>query len=96
MTDTSRARGIALAAVAAGLFAAVPLTAAAHSDDGEGHAHGGDGPNGKCIGGNACKGQSACKTADSQCAGQNVCKGQGFTITTADDCEAKGGSFEAA
>ena len=95
MTDTSRARGIALAAVAAGLFAAMPLTAAAHSDGGDGHAHGG-GANGKCIGGNACKGQSACKTANSQCAGQNDCKGQGFTITTAEDCEAKGGTFESA
>ena len=31
-----------------------------------------------CAGANACKGQSACKTAKSSCKGQNACKGQGF------------------
>ena len=31
-----------------------------------------------CSGVNACKGQSACKTAKSSCKGQNACKGQGF------------------
>jgi hypothetical protein len=31
-----------------------------------------------CTGANACKGQSACKTAKSSCKGQNACKGQGF------------------
>jgi hypothetical protein len=51
----------------------------------------------KCYGGNACKGQGACggvhKSGESySCAGNNECKGQGFTKTTAEDCEAKGGS----
>ena len=91
MRLTDRATGVALAAVAAGLFAALPLASSAHSDAEEGHVHG---SNGKCVGGNACKGQSACKTATGTCAGQNACKGQGFTITTAEDCEAKGGTFE--
>jgi hypothetical protein len=31
-----------------------------------------------CTGVNACKGQSACKTAKSSCKGMNACKGQGF------------------
>ena len=31
-----------------------------------------------CTGVNACKGQSACKSAKSSCKGQNACKGQGF------------------
>jgi len=40
---------------------------------------------------NACKGQSACKSASSACKGQNACKGQGFTeATDAKDCTAKG------
>ena len=32
----------------------------------------------KCIGGNACKGKGACKTAVNSCKGQNTCKGKGF------------------
>ena len=35
-----------------------------------------------CAGGNACKGQSACKTASSACKGQNACKGKGFVNTS--------------
>jgi hypothetical protein len=35
----------------------------------------------QCTGANACKGQSACKTAKSSCKGQNACKGQGFVNT---------------
>ena len=46
----------------------------------------------KCGASNACKGQSACKTANSACKGQNACKGQGFTeAADAKDCTAKGG-----
>jgi hypothetical protein len=39
-----------------------------------------------CAGANACKGQSACKSAKSSCKGMNACKGQGFVNT--------GNSFE--
>jgi hypothetical protein len=46
-----------------------------------------------CMGINACKGQSACKTADNACKGQNACKGKGFLPTkSAKACEAKGGT----
>ena len=34
----------------------------------------------KCYGGNACKGQSECKTTTNACKGQNACKGEGFTL----------------
>ncbi|WP_374547378.1 hypothetical protein [Rhodoblastus sp.] len=46
-----------------------------------------------CMGINACKGQSACKTASNACKGQNTCKGQGFLIEkSAKACTAKGGT----
>ncbi|MFZ2063453.1 MAG: hypothetical protein WAU82_20760 [Candidatus Binatus sp.] len=46
----------------------------------------------KCLGANACKGQSACKTATNDCQGKNSCKGKGYVITTdAKTCEDKGG-----
>jgi len=37
---------------------------------------------------NACKGQSACKTANNGCKGQNSCKGQGFLELTKKECTA--------
>ena len=39
-----------------------------------------------CAGANACKGQSACKSAANACKGQNACKGKGYIET--------GSSFE--
>lgn len=47
-----------------------------------------------CVGVNSCKGTSDCKTAENACKGQNVCKGHGFLITTAKDCDAKGGTVD--
>ena len=52
------------------------------------------GETGKCFGVNACKGQSACKTAKNDCKGHNACKGQGFIVTTDTDCAEKGGDFK--
>ena len=37
---------------------------------------------GKCMAGNACKGQSACKGSANSCKGQNACKGQGFSAAS--------------
>ena len=59
----------------------------------------GDAPSGstqaaqlKCLGANACKGQSACKTATNDCQGKNSCKGKGYVVTTdAKSCETLGG-----
>jgi hypothetical protein len=46
----------------------------------------------KCGGANACKGQSACKSAANSCKGQNACKGQGWSeAATSQECGAKGG-----
>ena len=78
--------GASVAALAAALlFAgsiAVPHPAAASS---KGH----------CIGANACKGKSACKTASNACKGQNACKGKGFTKLSAAKCaKIQGATFE--
>src|SRR2546421_10414718 len=48
---------------------------------------------GKCMAGNACKGQSACKGSANSCKGQNACKGQGFSATSEEACAAMGGKF---
>ncbi len=46
-----------------------------------------------CAGINSCKGQSACKTANSSCKGQNACKGQGWLPTaSAEECTSQGGT----
>lgn len=89
MKRTRDLGGAALAAAAAAIFAAAPLQLSAHES--EEHA---ELLEGKCMGGNACKGQGACRTATNQCAGENACKGQGFSMATKADCEAQGGEFE--
>jgi len=49
----------------------------------------------KCVGGNSCKGQSACKGGNHSCKGQNACKGQGFVpAASAQECTGKGGHIE--
>jgi uncharacterized membrane protein len=49
----------------------------------------------KCVGGNSCKGQSACKSAASDCKGQNACKGKGYVLmSTAKECVAAGGKAD--
>jgi hypothetical protein len=51
---------------------------------------------GMCVGVNACKGNSSCKTASSSCKGHNACKGQGFVELTEAQCTQVGGKFEMA
>ena len=48
---------------------------------------------GKCMAGNACKGQSACKGASNSCKGLNACKGQGFSAASEKQCNAMGAKF---
>jgi hypothetical protein len=70
-----------IAATAAAMFAVGSVASVTHAQDGV-----------KCSGINACKGQSACKTASSECKGMNACKGQGWTSTKdAAECTSKGG-----
>ena len=78
--------GAAMASLAAALMIAGTASApAAEMADAKGH----------CVGANACKGTSACKTAKNECAGHNACKGQGFTSTTAEECaKIEGAKFE--
>ena len=48
---------------------------------------------GKCVAGNACKGQSACKGSANACKGQNACKGTGFSMSSEKACAAMGAKF---
>ena len=45
-----------------------------------------------CMGVNACKGQTACNTANNACKGQNSCKGTGWLPMTKEECAEKGGT----
>lgn len=79
-------KGTMIASAVASLFLAAPALA---GDDMHGKQQGGV----KCMGGNACKGQGACGTADHACAGMNSCKGKGWIMTTtAEECTKKGGT----
>ena len=82
MKMTSKS-GAALAAAAATLFLAGATMSTATYAAGEG----------KCVGANACKGQSACKGGANSCKGQNACKGQGFSATSEKACAAMGAKF---
>jgi Spy/CpxP family protein refolding chaperone len=85
MKTVKKLSGVALAATAATLLSVAPLhVSAAGQDKAEG----------KCLGGNSCKGQSFCHTATSSCGGMNSCKGQGWIKATKAECEAKGGKIE--
>lgn len=90
MTVKNRKTSMALAAAAAALFVTLPAACSQETSTTAGDVQG------KCIGGNACKGQSACATATTSCAGQNACKGEGFTTTTKSECDEAGGEWEAA
>ena len=70
--------GVAVATAAAMLFGTAMVSTAMAGTDAKIH----------CDGVNACKGQSACKTANNACKGQNSCKGKGFTEMTKAECDA--------
>lgn len=58
-------------------------------------AHAATGDVGKCMGANACKGKSVCKTAKNECKGHNACKGTGFLKMTKEECaKIEGATFE--
>ena len=81
-STAEKIQGTMLAAAAAAMLAGAPIAATA-----------GD-AQGKCMGANACKGQSACATATNACQGMNSCKGKGFLKMTKSECEKVGGTFE--
>ncbi len=79
------ARSGAALAAAALTFAVTGMTMQiAQADDAKVH----------CLGVNACKGQSECKTGNSSCKGLNACKGHGFLSTTKAECDSLGGKVE--
>ena len=83
---TRKVTGTLLATAVALAFTAI----AANAGDAPGPST--QAPQVKCLGANACKGQSACKTANNDCKGQNSCKGKGYVVTTDEkSCEAQGG-----
>ncbi len=78
--------GATLAAAAATLFLAGTVVTTVSTPA--------DAAQGKCMATNACKGQSACKSAGNSCKGMNACKGNGFTMASSEAaCKAKGGAF---
>jgi hypothetical protein len=68
-----------LALAAAAMFALAPASGSAAGEEV------------KCMGVNACKGHSSCKTASSACKGHNSCKGQGFVEVSEETCKQLGG-----
>ncbi|MBI3776633.1 MAG: hypothetical protein HY273_14005 [Gammaproteobacteria bacterium] len=86
MVAVKKLSGVALAAAAAGLL----LSGAVFAD--EGAAGKTADANIKCAGINACKGQTACKSASNECKGKNSCKGKGFLAVSKEDCVAKKGT----
>lgn len=47
----------------------------------------------KCMGVNACRGQSACRSAANACKGQNSCKHRGWSVVqTEKECRDMGGT----
>lgn len=82
MNKQLKMSSIAIATLAAGLFAMNGPVAADNNEANEA-VH--------CVGVNACKGMSSCMTADSSCAGQNSCKGKGYVEMSRKACEQIGG-----
>ena len=77
--------GVAAATAAALLFGTV-FSASFASDEAKT----------QCTGVNACKGQSACKSANNACKGQNSCKGKGFLEMTRKECDDAKAKMQAA
>lgn len=84
---TPKMKHLALATSAAALFAVsgcAQQPATSSTASAEGH----------CMGVNACKGHSDCRTASNACGGKNQCKGTGFVSMTKAVCDQLGGKFE--
>jgi hypothetical protein len=89
--DRNTITGAVLAAAVGAMFLSTPLLAQSSSGNST------DGASVKCIGGNSCKGQSACQTAKNGCMGQNSCKGKGWVMSASvKDCTDRGGKPEKA
>lgn len=88
MSKQLKMSSIAMATLAAGLFAMQGPVAAEAKDTTAETVH--------CLGVNACKGMSSCMTADSSCSGQNSCKGKGYVEMSRKACQQVGGKEQKA
>lgn len=88
MSQSMNIGSIALATMAAGIFAFSAPVMAESSDSSQETVH--------CVGVNACKGKSSCAGADNSCGGQNSCKGKGYVEMSKKACEQIGGKAESA
>jgi hypothetical protein len=80
------AKGAVIAAAVAAIFVAKGAGAQAYRQGLAARVH--------CEGANACKGQSECKSDRNACSGKNDCKGKGWIATSAEECQAKGGTVK--
>ena len=85
MNTVKKISGAAIATVAAGMIMAGGQ-AVASEGAAEAKVH--------CYGVNACKGKTACKTADNACKGQNACKGSGWMPMSEAACTEAGGKVQ--
>lgn len=83
MISKKKLSSAVLAIGAASVFAFTPAISSAASHH-----------NVECMGVNACKGHSSCKTSGNSCKGQNSCKGKGFVAMTKSQCDQVGGTVE--
>jgi hypothetical protein len=87
MSTIKKLSGAAIATAAAAMILSGGASmASSHSDSQEAKVN--------CYGVNACKGTTACKTANNACKGQNACKGSGWLPMSKADCDAKGGTVK--
>lgn len=77
MSNAMKSTSAAIASAAALLFSTLPL-ATTQAEEAKV----------KCVGVNACKGQSACATAKNSCQGHNSCKGTGYLMLSQAECDA--------
>lgn len=82
MITKAKLTGTILALGAASMFAMMPAVATASHLGKDVH----------CMGVNACKGKSSCKTADNACKGKNSCKGKGSVSMSKKQCDQVGGT----
>ena len=85
MSTVKKISGAAIATVAAGM-----ILSGGQALAGEGAAE----AKVHCYGVNACKGQTACATADNACKGHNACKGKGWVPMSEAECKDAGGTVQ--
>lgn len=86
MSTKTKLSTLAMAAAAALLFSAAPMTAVQAATGSDAKVH--------CFGVNKCKGHNDCKTASNACKGHASCKGKGFVSMSDHACSEIGGKVK--